>query len=144
MCGTYMLCKLKRCSSSKSGHVEFLCWYSRSFQNSAQLIMVPFFPVSNNEALAPMEGNPFRDVWKAACWKMSQEVCIFVFLLSTWHCQNSKMKTSIFLSFYFHEVLEQLKLRFFKFSLWKGSLFFDRLCLNALHLRGGRDSCHVD
>ena len=36
--------------------------------------MVPFFPVSNNEALAPMEGNPFRDVWKAACWKMSQEV----------------------------------------------------------------------
>ncbi|CAH3035204.1 unnamed protein product [Porites lobata] len=29
--------------------------------------------VSNNEALAPMEGNPFRDVWKAACWKMSQE-----------------------------------------------------------------------
>jgi len=30
--------------------------------------------VSNNEALAAIEGNPFRDVWKAACWKMSQEV----------------------------------------------------------------------
>ena len=33
-----------------------------------------FFSVSNNEALAAIEGNPFRDVWKAACWKMSQEV----------------------------------------------------------------------
>ena len=51
--------------------------------------MVPFFPVSNNEALAPMEGNPFRDVWKAACWKMSQEVCTFVFLVS---CDIAKIQ----------------------------------------------------
>lgn len=29
--------------------------------------------VSNNETLTTTEGNPFRDVWKAACWKMSQE-----------------------------------------------------------------------
>ena len=36
--------------------------------------MYLFFPVSNNETLTATEGNPFRDVWKAACWKMSQEV----------------------------------------------------------------------
>ena len=96
--------------------------------------MVPFFPVSNNEALAPMEGNPFRDVWKAACWKMSQEVCSFVFLVFTVMTlpKFKNEELSIFLNFYFlHEVLEQLKLTFFKFSLGKGSLFCNRLCLNV-------------
>lgn len=36
--------------------------------------------VSNNEVLAAIEGNPYRDVWKAACWKMSQEVYFLYFL----------------------------------------------------------------
>ena len=30
--------------------------------------------VSTSGLLAPVEGNPYRDVWKAACWKMSEEV----------------------------------------------------------------------
>lgn len=36
--------------------------------------------MSNNEVLAAIEGNPYRDVWKAACWKMSQEVYFLYFL----------------------------------------------------------------
>ena len=44
-----------------------------------------FFSVSNNETLTTTEGNPFRDVWKAACWKMSQEV--FEHLNELYHIQ---------------------------------------------------------
>lgn len=29
--------------------------------------------VSSDETLSAVEGNPYRDVWKAACWKMSEE-----------------------------------------------------------------------
>lgn len=29
--------------------------------------------VSSDETLSAVEGNPYRDVWKAACWQMSEE-----------------------------------------------------------------------
>lgn len=32
--------------------------------------------VSSDETLSAVEGNPYRDVWKAACWKMSEEVSV--------------------------------------------------------------------
>ena len=84
--------------------------------------MVPFFPVSNNEALAPMEGNPFRDVWKAACWKMSQEVYSFYSWFS--HDITKIQRIIDFPEFYFHEVLEQLKTYIFQISTWKGFFAF--------------------
>ena len=125
---------------------RILSQYSRSFQNGAQLIMFHFFQYQTMKLLLP-----WKETHSEMCGKQLVGKCHkrYAVLYSSFSHDIAKMQKwrillSIFLSFYFHKVLEKLKLRFFKFSLWKGSLFCDRLCLNALHLCGGCDSCHVD
>ncbi len=34
----------------------------------------PNYESSMGEPLLPVEGNPHRDIWKVACWRMAEEV----------------------------------------------------------------------
>ena len=49
---------------------------------SQSIIMCVCVCVEGSEELQQVEGNEFRDVWKASCWQMLHEVMMTSFTLN--------------------------------------------------------------
>ena len=78
------------------------------------LLFLPSASVANSGDLAPIEGNPYRDVWKNVCWRMSEDERFNVYERAIYAGLSGNLREVIFPSC--HLII---KLQFKAFQTWE-------------------------
>lgn len=75
---TFIFCAcLKKCSVFQAQELCQACgqpWRAATLEGWRLLHDPNYYSVSSSSDFTPIEGNPYRDVWKAVCWRMASEV----------------------------------------------------------------------